>query len=258
MPPASSISGEIRAIAVRLLAYISGIAGLAIVAAELFQSPPVVAAIEPVSIPDWITVERPAPAFEVNLPEAGEDARYVIQRHARGGGRKDILSFGQPGQSLRYMQLEIYRPGAELDHFADPATEIAIRAAPLGPAGDVRVSLPLDSKFGPVETVDFAIGRFGGGHCVGFVRNIGMPRMQLSGISCSMNTIVDRPSVSCLLDRLTLLSSGSDQKFAEVFARAEVNRKFCGQRDPLMYATPRRPMPEQHQNVRLRGSLASR
>ena len=83
-----------------------------------------------------------------------------------------------------------------------------------------------------IATVDFAVGRFGG-HCVGFVRNFNAPRLQIAGLSCNMDTIVDRAALSCILDRLTLLSSGSDRKVAEVFARAEVNRKFCGQRDPL-------------------------
>jgi hypothetical protein len=67
--------------------------------------------------------------------------------------------------------LEIYRPGTELAHFLDPASEIAMRAGPLGPAGAVRVSLPIETKFGSTTTVDFAVGRFGGGHCVGFVRD---------------------------------------------------------------------------------------
>jgi len=258
-PSAPTLTGEIRAIAVRLFAYISGIAGLAVLAAELFQSAPVVAAIEPTVRPDWLTIERPAPAFEANLPELSEEARYVIQRHVRGGGRKDIISFGEPGRSVRYVMLEIYRPGAELSDFADPASEIASRAGSLRPAGAVRVSLPIETKFGRMASVDFAVGRFGGGHCVGFVRNFNMPRLQIAGVSCNMDTIVDRTAVTCMLDRLTLLSSGSDQKVAEIFARAEVNRKFCGQRDPLMYATPKRPMPGDHAaSLKLRGTFASR
>ncbi len=258
-PSAPTLTGEIRAIFVRLFAYISGIAGLAVLAAEVFQSAPVIAAIEPAARPDWLTIERPAPAFEANLPELSEEAHYVIQRHARGGGRKDIISFGEPGRSVRYVMLEIYRPGAELSDFADFASEIASRAGVLRPAGAVRVSLPIETKFGKMATVDFAAGRFGGGHCVGFVRHFNMPRLQITGISCNMDTIVDRAAVTCMLDRLTLLSSGSDQKVAEIFARAEVNRKFCGQRDPLMYATPKRPMPgDQAPSVKLRGTLASR
>lgn len=259
-PAAVSFRAEFRAIAVRLLAYACGIVGLAIVAAELFRSPPVVAAIQPaVAAPDWVAVERPNPAFEIALPELGAEPAFVIERHARGGGRKDIVAFGEPGRSLRYLMLEIYRPGTELGHFGNAAAEIAARAQALGPAGEMRASLPLETKFGPFETVDFAAGRFGSGHCVGFVRSVSSPRLQIAGISCSMDTIVDRGGIACALDRLMLLSSGRDPRFAGVFARAEVNRKFCGQRDPLMYATPKRPMPvEAPARVQLRGSLASR
>ena len=262
-PPTLTLPREIRAIAVRLLAYICGLAAIAVFAAEVFHSQPVIAAIEPADRPaarsDWLTIERPAPAFQASLPEVSEEARYVIQRHVRGGGRKDIISFGEPGRSVRYVMLEIYRPGTELSEFADSAREIAARAGPLGPAGDVRVSLPIETKFGQTATVDFAVGRFGGGHCVGFVRNFNMPRLQIAGISCNMDTIVDRSAVTCMLDRLTLLSSGSDQKVAEVFARAEVNRKFCGQRDPLMYATPKRSTPsETAASLKLRGTFALR
>jgi hypothetical protein len=74
-----------------------------------------------------------------------------------------------------------------------------------------------------------------------------------------MDTIVDRSAVTCILDRLTLLSSGSDAKIAEIFARAELNRKFCGRRDPLMYATPKRPgSSDQASPLKLRGTLAAR
>ena len=258
-PTAPTLTGEIRATFVRLLAYISAIAGLAVLAAELLQPPPVIAAIEPETRSDWLTIERPAPAFQANLPELSEEAHYVIQRHARGGGRKDVISFGEPGRSVRYVMLEIYRPGTELSEFADPASEIASRADSLSPASAVRVSLPIETKFGTMASVDFAVGHFGGGHCVGFVRNFNMPRLQIAGVSCNMDTIVDRTAVTCMLDRLTLLSSGSDQKVAEIFARAEVNRKFCGQRDPLMYATPKRSMPGDHAaSLKLRGTLASR
>jgi hypothetical protein len=61
-----------------------------------FSISAVIAAIEPVDRPEWVTIERPAPAFEAHLPELAEEARYVIQRHARGGGRKDIISFASP------------------------------------------------------------------------------------------------------------------------------------------------------------------
>jgi hypothetical protein len=55
-----------------------------------------------------------------------------------------------------------------------------------------------------------------------------------------MNLLVDRSSIACALDHLTLLSAGSDPDIAKLFAHAEQKRHFCGQRDPLLYATPKR------------------
>ena len=46
-------------------------------------------------------------------------------------------------------------------------------------------------------------------------------------------------TLACALDRLTLLSAGSEPKVGALFAQAELNRSFCGQRDPLLAATPK-------------------
>ena len=63
--------------------------------------------------------------------------------------------------------------------------------------------------------------------------------MQLAGWYCSAGReVVDRSTLACLLDRLTLVNG--DQKFAELFAHAEVKRTFCGQRSPILAATPER------------------
>lgn len=257
-PPLATLADELRAVTVRLFAYLCGIAGLAIMAAEVFSPPPAAVPAAPVVRPAWIAVEKPWPAFEISLPEIDAEPHYAIRRHPLGGGRKDILTFGEPGRSLRFAAIEIYRPGSELMHFADPADAIGPLVAPLKPAGDLRVSLPLETKYGLFATIDIAVGRFGSGHCVGFVRHDNAPRLQISGVSCSMDTIVNRDNVACLLDRLTLLSAGGDAEVAELFAHAEINRTFCGQRNHLMYATPKRPMPSEHSAVRLRGTLASR
>jgi hypothetical protein len=258
-PELISPRDEARAIAVRLLAYIGGIACLAVLAAELLQTKPVVAAAPPAPRPDWVEVERPHPAFMLSLPEIGEEARYAIRRHERGGGRKDIMTFGEPGRSARFLSVEIYRPGTELDRFDHAAAEIAPRAAAFDPEPEVRSALPIDTKFGPVSTVDIPIGGFREGHCVGFARTFTQPRLQISGLFCNAETIVDRSMVACLLDRLSLLSAGSDPNIAGVFAKAEINRQFCRQRDPLLYATTRRNEPSPTMAaLKLRGSLGAR
>jgi hypothetical protein len=44
--------------------------------------------------------------------------------------------------------------------------------------------------------------------------------------------------LSCALDRLTMLSAGGDVALAVLFANAEIKRTFCGQRSPILAATP--------------------
>jgi hypothetical protein len=44
---------------------------------------------------------------------------------------------------------------------------------------------------------------------------------------------------TCALDRLTLLSAGSEPKVGALFAEVELHRSFCGQRDPILAETPK-------------------
>jgi hypothetical protein len=245
-----------RGVFVRTLAYLGGIAVLSVIAAEMFQSAPVVAAVEQPVRPDWITVGKPYPAFHLSLHDIAEEQHYAILRHNEGGGRKDILSWGEPGESQRHFMVEIYRPGGELDGFSGTTTEIETRAAGLTSAPRIRESLPIDTKFGPVSTVDFNFGPANAGHCIGFVRSFDELRLQISGLSCNSEALVDRIALGCAIDRLALVSAGSDPDIAKLFAQAELKRNFCGQRDPILYATPRRSIdPGKPLTATLRGRL---
>ncbi len=76
-------------------------------------------------------------------------------------------------------------------------------------------------------------------HCLGFVRAYDDPRLQLSGWFCRGGESIRRSTLACALDRLTLLSAGSEPKVGALFAQAELNRSFCGQHDPILAATPK-------------------
>lgn len=89
---------------VRLLAYLGAVALLSIGAAHVSQLPKVMTPIPPVLQPEWIEVERLFPAFALSIPEA-MPASYVIRRHAEGGGRKDILTLGEPDSVSPYLQV---------------------------------------------------------------------------------------------------------------------------------------------------------
>jgi len=89
--------------------------------------------------------------------------------------------------------------------------------------------------------------------------------MQVSGWYCSPGEeVVDRAVLACAIDRLTMLYAGGDPALAMLFANAEVKRTFCGQRSPILAATPEHavqpPLPRNATfgALKLRGRLSLR
>jgi hypothetical protein len=241
-PALHSWREELPAAFVRALAYLGGGAVLSMVAAQIFQSTPVITAATAIHPqPGWTEIERPFPAFALSIPEAADvPSSYVIRRHAEGGGRKDILTLGTADSAAPYLQVEIYRPGSELRRFAGPKAEIAAGAATLGPVALAQAEEALASKFGPLSIVAFETSKGTLRHCLGFVRAYDDPMLQLSGWFCQGGAdFIDRSTLACALDRLTLLSAGSEPKVGALFAQAELNRSYCGQHDPILAATPK-------------------
>ena len=231
---------EWRAALVRIFAYLGGIAALSLFAAEFFKQPEVAALREPAPRPAWIEVDKPWPAFEMSVPGITEDMHYAIQRRTDGGGRKDTMSFGELGKTPRFASVEIYRAGPEIKTFGKTDDEIALRASEYGRVDDMEEAIPIPSKFGSFQVFDFAIKPFKSYRCIGFANAFDDQRVQITGVACNMNTIVDRSTLSCALDRLSLVSAASDPEITRLFAHAELRRNFCGQRDAPIYATPKR------------------
>jgi len=237
-----SVSDDIRATVARLVAYIGALAALAGGVLSLFGDPAGIIAMEwraAVPRPAWTTVERPYPAFELSMPElAGGDYSYAIQRRGSDGARKDLLTWGDAAAAGPYAMVEIYRPAAPSDRFLDATSEIAARIIDYSVADDVKPEGEIDSKFGTMPLVDFAIAPEGHERrCLGFARPFSAPALQIAGWYCSAGReVVDRALVACMLDRLTLVIG--DPALDRFFARAEVKRTFCGQRSPILAATP--------------------
>ncbi|HZL40632.1 MAG TPA: hypothetical protein VFC45_10195 [Pseudolabrys sp.] len=241
-PALHSWREELPATFVRVLAYLGGVAVLSMAAAQIFQSAPAITTATVIhQQPEWTDIERPFPAFALSIPEAADvPSSYAIRRHAEGGGRKDILTLGAPDSAAPYLQVEIYRPGDELHRFAGPKDEIGAEAIALGPIGLVHADEKLASKFGQLEIVAFETSNGTPRHCLGFVRAYDDPRLQLSGWFCQGGTdFIERSTLACALDRLSLLSAGSEPKVGALFAQTELNRSYCGQRDPILASTPK-------------------
>lgn len=266
MQPASySIPGDIRATLARISVYIGGLALLAVAAAGFVQSERgPLAAVTPLPTSPWTAAEKPYPAFELLMPEFnGSPSNYAILRRSTDNARKDVMTWGEPAVRGPYAMVEIFRPGPKAESFLDASSEIAARLIDDTVADDVKPAGEIDSKFGPMPLVDFAIAP--NGHlrrCLGFARAFDNPLMQIAGWSCSSGAeVVDRANVACMIDRLTMVSA--DTQTAAFFARAEVKRTFCGRRSPILAATPERVDqvgPENRAKLKsvLRGRLSSR
>jgi hypothetical protein len=225
---------------VRLLAYVGGAAVLSMAAAQFVQHRAAVTPAPPAAKPQWVDIERVFPAFALSLPEAAEvPAHYAVRRNVVGNGRMDILTLGEADSADPYLVVRIYRPGTELYRVGLPQIVIAEGAADLAPVNVRAPSETLDSKFGPLSMVTFDAGKGTPRHCLAFVRAWDDPKLQLSGWFCRGGSFVQRSTPACALDRLTLLSAGSEPKIGALFAKAELNRNFCGQRDAILAPTPK-------------------
>jgi hypothetical protein len=240
-PALHSWRDDMPAAFVQGLAFLCGLAVLSIFCAWIFQPQKAIGVAAPAHQTEWSEIARPFPAFALSIPEAADaPSHYVIRRNVEGGGRKDILSLGDADSASPYLQVEIYRPGSEIRRFGGPKATIAADAIALGPVALRGTDQPLTSKFGPLDIVAFDTSAGMPRHCLAFVRSYDNPQLQLSGWFCQGGAdFIERSTLACALDRLTLLSAGSEPKVGALFAKAELNRSYCGQRDPILASTPK-------------------
>jgi len=262
-----SIAQDIRATALRLVAYMGGLAALAMAGASLFEATPGPAVFAAQPRPDWVAVERPHPAFDLGWPElSGVPYDYAILRRPADGARKDVMTWGDAASAEPFATVEIFRLGTVAVPFLDAASEIAARITAFAVTDDVKPAGTIDTKFGTVPLIDFAIAGRGNEHrCLGFARVFEAPAVQIAGFSCSAGTeVVDRAVLGCAIDRLTILSAGGDRALDRLFAEAELKRSFCGARSPILAATPEHetrltaPLSAKLGGLKLRGSLPPR
>jgi hypothetical protein len=228
-PVLNSLADECCGMLARLVAYVGALALLAIVGIHLWDELPAREAAEASVKAGWSVATRSHPAFAVSqldLPEKTE--AYEIRRHPEGG-RKDILRWtvpdGQQGHKP-VAELEIYRRGGELSE-SGPAADIAARMDPDG-LRELEAAGIIDSKIGAVTLLRVAGQPGNARSCLGFIKGLDEPNLQISGWTCQGDSLpARRTAIGCLLSRLILLTAGNDPKLAELFAHAELKRGSC-------------------------------
>jgi hypothetical protein len=239
---------EVCAILARLIAYVGALALLGILGLHAWDQLPQNEFLQPAARPDWTASRLAYPAFAASLDPHDKSRSYTILTHP-DGGRKDI--FRWPAQLEKpFTELEIYRPGSEA---APEATGDLAERMPAEAAEGLENAGLIDSKFGPVVLLRRAGSSEGPGACLGFLKRIDDPPLQLSGWSCQGSSLpARRATIGCMLDRLTLLASGNDPKLAELFARVERKRTGC---TGAALPAPSVDWVTGVQNARLRGTL---
>jgi hypothetical protein len=250
-PALTSFADECCATLARLLVYVGTLALLAIVGLHLWDQLPLDEASEPAARPGWAAASRAHPAFAVSqfdLP--GKTETYEILRHPEGG-RKDVLHWAAEGERP-VAELEIYRPGGEIGPSGPAIAELAARMDRNGER-ELESAGVIDSKFGAVTLLRLAGGTDGARSCLGFIKRLGEPNLQLSGWSCQGDSLpARRTAIGCMLSRLMLLTAGNDSKLAELFAHAELKRGSCA---PAATAGPSADWVTGAENPPLRGTL---
>jgi len=224
-PAFTSVADEVCATVARLFVYVGVLALFGILGVHAWDKLQADLAAEPVSQPGWSVADRSHPAFAIGSSD--KDAKsdtYVIFRHL-GGGRKDVLRWLGPGDRP-VAEVEIYRPGSEYPAVGVARADLAARM--ISPGADLEAAGVIESKFGSVVLVRQAGATEGMGSCLGFLKRIDVPALQISGWSCrGLSLSSRRADIDCMLNRLTPLSSGNEPKLGELFASAELKRASC-------------------------------
>jgi hypothetical protein len=245
-PSQTSFADEICATVARIFLYVGTLALFGILCVHLWNRSHDMSQAEPAARVGWSVADRSHPAFSVSKTDQSDKSEtYVILRHTEGG-RRDVLRW-QDASGRPIAELEIYHPGGERDGLS-PGADLAGRMPNTG-ATELNAAGIVETKFGTVGLLRRAGTQDGAGACLGFVKRIDDPDLQISGWSCQGdNAPARRAAIGCMLDRLTLLSAGNEPKLADLFARAELKRGNCAATSGSDWVTG-------VENPKLRGTL---
>ena len=229
-PALTSFADELCATVARIFAYVGTLALLAILVVHGLDQLRGIDVDAPPAKADWSVADHSQPAFAVSQLDPSEKSlTYTILRHPQGG-RRDILRWTGPGEKPAG-ELEIYRLGAEFDPLTATGADIPTRMG-LPAASELEAAGVIETKFGMVSLLHQAPtkDKEGAGSCLGFLKWIDNPPLRISGFSCQGDSLpARRAAIGCMLNRLMLLTAGSEPKLAEFFARAELRRPSCAQ-----------------------------
>ncbi|MBB4197029.1 hypothetical protein CCR94_23340 [Rhodoblastus sphagnicola] len=174
----------------------------------------------------WIEIAKPYPLFDLSAPILGRaQPLYSARRHVAGGGREDVMTFGQFAGPKPFLRVGVYRHGTE--DASDPGyfVDMARRASATG-LGVTEADLPqaLQTRFGDFESGALQLSGAAGvkrGNCRGFRVEVAAPALTMGGLMCGGgDEKVSATDLACVIDRLDLLAAGQDRALSDFFGAA--------------------------------------
>jgi hypothetical protein len=178
--------------------------------------------------PDWATLPRQNPSFQLGMQEfEGQPVRFTARRDLNSPLREDMMQAGgfeNGGRAMLLVSFQRQLPEHASAFFVDLSR--VVTDAGLSP---VRTSqpTPLATKFGAVETADLMLSNGAENRaCLAFRHVVETASLRIQGWLCGTDKRpADRQQLTCLLDRAALVSAGDDRELRAVFTRAELNRQ---------------------------------
>lgn len=199
--------------------------------ASIESAAPAPEPVKPAPVGVWMDVTKPLAMFAFESQEfAPAPAAFSMRRHTTGGGREDILSFGNFADEGPWLRLTIHQVGEEGAPDQSLFVETARRA---GEAGLALVSLSnsdaLPTRFGVAEWADAKLSSpadvIRRENCAAFRFAETRPALRVSGLACGpAGQPYNRAQMSCLVGRLDLAAAGGDDELQKFFARSELAR----------------------------------
>jgi hypothetical protein len=216
--------------------------GVVVLAAAQSEDGPVqTARLEAPPLSQWLDIVRPIEIFSLDAPDFAKDTKiYRARRHREGGGREDMLGFGQLSGKESFLRLMIYRMGSEtvphVSFYVDLARRAAAAELSIGRSFQPHVDA---TRFGPVEVADLDLVAKDGAAtpCLGF-HSLSEAPVEMTGFACgTKDKPLSRPGLVCIIERLDLNSAGEDPALASFFSESELKRS------PACAGTALGPMP---------------
>lgn len=181
----------------------------------------------PVADEIWVRVARPGTLFGLETPElARQTPVHEAYRNQAGTRRQDSLTFGEFNQPQPHLQLALV-PG--LGQQPQPFVIALVREAAERGMSVQRSGLPsaIRTRFGTADASDVTLSDGQTSRaCIAFRKDAGETPLGLSGWWCGgAGRPADRQQLTCMLDRLVLISAGDDKALQAAFSRTELDRQ---------------------------------